>query len=68
MIEYITQEKIDEQFPIMIYDINEEINRVKMWANENGYHVGTAVYEVVRNYRNQLRSLRDVLRMNVEPD
>ncbi len=63
---YITQEEINKEFPKIIQDLDNEIVRVKTWANENGYHVGTAVYAAVKRYRNELRELRKTLQINID--
>ena len=63
---HITQEQINEEFPEIIDDLDDEIIRVKTWANENGYHVGTAVYAAVKRYRNELRELRNTLQINID--
>lgn len=62
----ITQEEINDLYPEIIKDLDDEIIRTKEWANKNGYHVATAIYPIIKRYRNELKTLREVLRMNIE--
>jgi len=62
----ITQSEINEEYPEIIKNIDDESIRVKTWANENGHHAGTAVYGIVRKYRNELKDLRNLLRCNID--
>ncbi len=38
--------------------IDIELSRVKQWANENDFHVGTSMWMVVTRYRRELKVLR----------
>jgi hypothetical protein len=42
-------------------DLDEEISRVKLMLNENGYHNGTALNTIVRRYRNELKQYRQLV-------
>ena len=61
----ITQKEINATYPDIIDDLEEEIQRVKMFANDNGYHVGTSVYTIIRRYRDELKQLKEALRVNI---
>jgi len=61
-----TQEQINETYPKVLSDIDSEIVRAKMLLIENGYQVDDAFYNVVRKYREELRSLRSVVAINIE--
>ena len=45
----------------MINDLDEEIIRVKMFCNENGYHHGTSIFQIVHRYRNELKQLNKLI-------
>lgn len=50
-----------KDLPDIIKDLDDEILRSKLFVNENGYHNGTAINEVVRRYRNELKQLRKII-------
>ena len=62
----MTQDEINEEYPKLIKSLDEEIIRVKSWANENGHQVHTAAYPIIRRYRDELKMLQQTLRMNIE--
>jgi len=45
----------------MVDDIRNELDRSKMFINENGYHNGTALNAIVRRYRKELKELMDII-------
>jgi peptidyl-tRNA hydrolase len=45
----------------MLADIQQELTRSKTFINENGYHHGTAICEITRNYRSQLKKLYKIM-------
>lgn len=53
---------------LMIQDLDQEIARVKLFVNENGYHNGTAINTIVRRYRNELKALRSLMRDDLHED
>jgi hypothetical protein len=52
----------------MITDLDEEISRVKMVANENGHHTGTAQNVIMRRYRAELKALRRLMADDLQED
>lgn len=50
----------------IIRDLEDEQFRAKLWCNENGYHVGTSVWQVVHRYRNEMKQLIKVMRGNTD--
>lgn len=46
--------------------IDEELIRAKQWCNENEFNVGTAVYQIVRSYRQQLKDLKAQIQYNID--
>lgn len=50
-----------KDLPDIIKDLDDEILRSKLFVNENGYHNGTAINEVVRRYRKELKQLRKII-------
>jgi hypothetical protein len=45
----------------MIVDIDKELAEVKNFVNENGYNNGTAIAQIVRKYRKELKEYRQIL-------
>ena len=45
----------------MIVDIQDELSRVKLFVNDNGYHNGTAINQIVRDYRFELKKYLNIL-------
>jgi len=45
----------------MVDDIRNELDRSKMFINENGYHNGTALNGIVRRYRKELKELMNII-------
>jgi hypothetical protein len=41
--------------------LNAEIQRVKIWANENCFHNGTAINHIIRQYRHELKKLVNII-------
>lgn len=52
----------------MIEDLDAEIARVKLMANTNGYHHGTAQNVIIRRYRAELKALRRLMMDDREAD
>lgn len=50
-----------EDYRATIEQLDEEIHRVKLWANDKGFHAGTSVNVVIRQYRTELKNLRRVM-------
>lgn len=46
----------------MIADLDNEISRVKSFLNDNGYHMGTSIFNIVHRYRAELKELRTLLK------
>ena len=45
----------------MIEDVEDELQRSKNFVNSNGYHNGTALTQIVRTYRNELKKLLTIM-------
>ena len=51
-----------------IAELDQEISRVKMVANANGYHTGTAQNIIISRYRTELKGLRRRMGEDVAED
>lgn len=45
----------------LIENIDEELIRSKLMLNANGYHHGTAISQIVRRYRSELKEYRKIV-------
>jgi hypothetical protein len=54
-----------EEYRTTIEQLDAEINRVKLWTNENGFHAGTSVNYIMRQYRTELKKLRRLMWENL---
>ena len=62
----MNQEEINEEYPKIIKDIEDELIRAKNFCNENGYQIHTSIYPIVRRYRDELKTLKATLGMNID--
>ena len=52
----------------MIQDLQTEHNRAAKFCQDNGYHNGTAIGQVVRNYEEELDKLTTIFKNDFEKD
>ncbi len=55
---YLTKEYLSK----LEQDLQDESIRVKDFVNENGYHNGTAINQIVRKYRTELKKYLEIVR------
>ncbi len=46
----------------MISDVENELYRVKLFVNSNGYHNGTVINQIIREYRQNLKQYLTILK------
>lgn len=52
----------------IVKDLDDEIERVKKFASENGYHHGTFLFPIIRRYREELKEMRKLIRLDLIED
>ena len=52
----------------IVEDLDGEIERVKVFINENGYHHGSSIYIIAKRYRDELKELRKLIRGDLIED
>lgn len=52
----------------ILKDLDTELERSKMFVNQNGYHHGTSINRIVHRYRTELKELREAIRIDIVED